>query len=94
MWGIFAAVLSWVFRTIVVKFVVIAALFWLLTYLVPIVIGYVTPFIGTSNLTALFNAVPDGLFWFLLALRFDVGIPLLISAYIARFLIRRLPGVG
>ena len=94
MWVIFSAALSWVFRTIIVKFVVIGALFWLLTYLVPLVIGYITPFIGTENLTALFNAVPDGLFWFLLALRFDVGIPLLISAYVGRFLIRRLPFVG
>ena len=94
MWAIFSAALSWVFRTIIVKFVVIGAVFWLLTYLVPLAIGYITPFIGTSNLTALFNAVPDGLFWFLLALRFVVGIPLLISAYIGRFLIRRLPFVG
>ena len=73
MWVIFSAALSWVFRTIIVKFVVIGALFWLLTYLVPLAIGYITPFIGTENLTALFNAVPDGLFWFLLALRFDVA---------------------
>ena len=77
-----------------IKASIIAALYWLLTYLLPIVLGYVSSYTGTSGLTAQFNAVPDGLYWMFYALKMDVGIPAIISAWIARFLIRRLPFVG
>ncbi|OFW07839.1 MAG: hypothetical protein A3G20_06440 [Acidobacteria bacterium RIFCSPLOWO2_12_FULL_59_11] len=94
MQAVLYAVAAWLVREIVIKAAIIGALYWVLAYLLPFVIGYVSPFIGTSGLTSLFNGVPDGVYWFMYALRMDVGIPLLISAYVARFLIRRLPFVG
>jgi hypothetical protein len=85
---------AWLMREVVIKASVIAGLYWLMVYLMPLVWGYVVGFVGASSLTGLFNAVPDGVYWFLYALKFDVGIPLVISAYVSRFLIRRLPVVG
>ncbi len=85
---------AWLVREVIIKASVIAGLYWLLVYLMPLVWSYVSGFVGVSGLSSLFNAVPDGVYWFLYALKFDVGLPLIISAYVSRFLIRRLPVVG
>jgi hypothetical protein len=94
MWTILFTVASWLVREVIVKASVVGGLYWLVSYLMPQVLAYVAPFMGVSSLNALFAAVPDGLYWFLYALKFDVGVPLLLSAWMARFLIRRIPGVG
>ena len=94
MQAILYTVVVWVLRQVVVKFVVIGAVYALLVILVPMVVGYVAPFIGTGSLNSLFAAVPDSVYFFFYFFRLDVGLPLTISALIAGFLIRRLPLIG
>jgi hypothetical protein len=58
---------------------------------------HLLPFVSPSamaSLTALFQSVPPGLWWFLDTMRLDIGIPVVFSAYVARFVIRRLPVIG
>ena len=94
MQAILYTIVVWIIRQVVIKFVVIGAVYALLVLLVPMVVGYVTPFIGTGSLNSLFAAIPDSVYFFLYFFRLDVGLPLTISAFIASFLIRRLPLIG
>lgn len=84
------SVVSWFVGGIALKAVVVGALYWVLTYFMPLVWGYVAPFLGVSSLTSFFSGIPDGVYWAIYATKGDVGIPLVISAYLSRFLVRRL----
>lgn len=87
-------IVTWIFREVVIKFVIFAALFAVVAFLVPKAIGYLGGFIGTSGLSAVFGAIPSGVWYFLDMFQLDYGLPLVISASVARFLIRRLPVIG
>jgi hypothetical protein len=89
-----APFLNWIFRGIVIKFVLMTGLFALMTFLVPLVIGYVAPFVGAANLTSAFTGLDPGVWFFLDFFALGYGVPLMISAFITRFLIRRLPVIG
>lgn len=58
--------------------------------LVPKVVGWISPFIGVEGLTSAFTALPSSLWYFLDVFDVGYGLPLLISAHVAAFLIRRL----
>lgn len=89
-----ASLVSWIFRGVVIKFVVMTALFGLMEFLVPKVIGWVAPFISGGSLTSAFSVLPAGVWYFLDFFNLAFGVPLILSAYVARFLIRRLPVIG
>ncbi len=91
---IFAPVIAWIFRTVVIKFLVLAALFAVLAIVIPLAISYVVPFIFTTSLNSAFSGVDSGVWWVLDFFALDFGVPLIISALVARFLIRRLPFIG
>lgn len=89
-----APVVTWVFREVVIKFIVFAALFALVAFLVPKAVGYLGSFLGTGGLTSAFSGIPSGVWYFLDMMQIGYGLPLLIAAYVSRFLIRRLPVIG
>lgn len=87
-------IVSWLLREVVIKFIVVAAVFELLVILVPKAIEIVAPWVGTSGLTGAFSGLPPGVWWGLDILGAGTGIPLVVSAYVTRFLIRRIPLIG
>lgn len=89
-----APLVTWIFRAVVIKFVVFTAIFALVAFLVPKVVGYLGSFINPGGLTSAFSAVSPGVWFFLDFFQLSYGVPLLISAWVARFLIRRLPVIG
>jgi hypothetical protein len=93
LWPILTAFLAFVFRQIVVKFLVLAAVFAVVAMFLPMVWNLVAPYAGIK-LGDYFSALPGGVWYFLDFARLDVGLPLIFSAIIARFTIRRLPFVG
>lgn len=85
------AVLSFVFRTVVIKFIVFTALYWVVAELV----GAVSSWLPTgSTLSSAFGGISAATWYFLDLFAFSTGLPILVSAYLTRFLIRRLPVIG
>lgn len=89
-----AAALSWLLRGVVLKFIVMTVIFAAVEFLVPMVIGFIAPFVSGNSLTSAFGMLPAGVWYFLDFFNLSYGVPLILSAYVSRFLIRRLPVVG
>lgn len=94
MLSFFVPMLQWVFRTVLIKFVVVAVVMVGIGIAIPIIAGYIAQFAGASSLTQVFSGIPAGVWWWMDIFRLDYGVPLLISSHVAAFVIRRLPVVG
>lgn len=94
MLAIFAPVVAFMLREVVAKFVIFAGVFGLVAILVPVAIGYILPWLGASSLSSAFSSVSPGVWFFLDFFQLSFGLPLLVSAWITRFIVRRLPVVG
>jgi hypothetical protein len=87
-------VAAFIFRDVVIKFFVFTTIFLLLRVFVPLAIEYLLPFLGIDGLTSAFSGLSPGVWYFLDFFGISAGVPLLISAAVTRFLIRRLPVIG
>lgn len=47
-----------------------------------------------SSAGSVFDAIPDGVIYFAQALQLPAGLAMVISAYVIRFIIRRIPIIG
>ncbi|EAU7573397.1 DUF2523 domain-containing protein [Salmonella enterica] len=84
-------ILGFIFRQIVVKFVLFVVLYLLLNELVPLLTSYLPT---GANISGLINSLPSAVLWFLNITAFDVTLPMIIVAYFTRFFIRRIPFIG
>ncbi|EJD6378964.1 DUF2523 domain-containing protein [Providencia rettgeri] len=89
---LFSGVFGFIFKGIVAKFFLFSALFYVTTEFIPIIIDWFLP--KSTNLAELFGSLPDAIWYFLNLLQFPLGVPLVISAMLTRFIIRRLPIIG
>lgn len=87
-------IVSWLLREVIVKFVLFAAIFLLLQLFMPVLISYLAGLATRQQINESISSLPAAMLYFGALLRLDVGIPAIISAYVARFLIRRLPVIG
>lgn len=87
-------IVSWLLREVVLKFAVLTSVFLLVAFFVPYAVSLLAPLIGVNGLSSAFGQVSPGVWFFLDFFNLGYGLPLVISAYIARFLIRRLPVIG
>lgn len=92
--SLFSGLLDFVFKGIVAKFFVFFALFYITTEFIPVVIDMFIPNDLIPDLNSLFNSIPSSLWYFLNLIEFPLGISLIISSLLARFVIRRLPIIG
>lgn len=97
MWGILISaaysVLGWVIRGVVIKFIVLGALYYVVAWIAESVLTQldISPLTG---LQSLLNGLPGSLLYLMGVFRLDVGLPLLLGAMLTSFLIRRLPIIG
>jgi len=87
----FNSALGFVFRSIIVKFAVFFGLFFVVTEFIPILIEVISKYFLNVNI---FNQLPDGVIYFLNVFQFPSGASLCLSAYLTRFVIRRIPVLG
>lgn len=87
----FNVVLGFVFRQVIIKFMVLFALFFVIQALVGVLAGFLP---SVSQLSGALGSIPAGIWWFLDLLAFTQGAPMIVTAMAYRFLIRRLPVIG
>lgn len=85
------SILGWVFRGLVIKFVVFTALYLIVYELVSVMASWLP---SGASLTSAFAGIGAGTWYFLDLFAVSVGVPLLVSAYLTRFIIRRIPVIG
>lgn len=86
----FNATLAFVFRSIVVKFLIMFALFFVVSAFVPVLQSAgLLP--SASALSSAFGSLPASVWYYLHVFAIDVGGPMVIAAWAARFVIRRIP---
>ncbi|ECW6486846.1 DUF2523 domain-containing protein [Salmonella enterica subsp. enterica] len=89
--AVLGEILGFVFKQIVVKFILFTIMYLLLTQLTPLITSHLP---NGLNVSSLFNGLPSAVLWFLHIAAFDVTLPMIIVAYFTRFFIRRIPFLG
>lgn len=85
------SVLGWVFRSVLVKFILYFGLYFVTVEFTQILITL----LPTSNsLNGAFSGITAAVWYFLDLFAFSQGMPLLLSAVVTRFIIRRIPLIG
>lgn len=89
-----APLISWIFSAVVVKFLILTALYAVMAILIPKAIELIAPSISTVGLNDAFGGFGSDVWFYLDFFALGYGIPLILSAAVTRFLIRRLPIIG
>jgi hypothetical protein len=85
---------TFLIQEVLIKFFILAALFFLIVNLTPLLVSALGSSLSSTGISEAFSSIPSGVWFFLDFFALDVGIPLLISAHVTRFVIRRLPVIG
>ena len=87
------AILGWIFRGVVIKFEILTALYYVITFIVSEVLSLldISP---VQNLETSINSLGASILFFMGVFKLEVGIPLILGAMLTAFMIRRLPFIG
>lgn len=98
MWALFKSIMNYLYgllvRVATVKFFIFTAVYWLLTKLYDIAKAALGDTSWFTNLPNLITGLPSDWLFYLKLFRLDVGLPMIIAAYVVKFTIRRLPIIG
>lgn len=84
-------VLGFVFRSIIAKFFLFFGLYFVTSEFVPVLIGLLP---GVGGLNSDFQSMPSSVAYFLRVFMLPQGLSMVFSAYVTRFMIRRVPLIG
>jgi len=85
------AIVGWFVRSILVKFLIMFVLFFVMSELIPVLASMLP---DSTNIKALFDLLPDSVWFYLNYFNVPTGITMVLSALLTRFLIRRIPLIG
>lgn len=89
--AVFNTALAWIFREVVIKFVIFAVLFVVVSEFGTLLLSFLPDWM---TFTGSFTGVDSGVWYFLDFFQLAFGLPIVISAFVTRFLIRRIPVIG
>ncbi len=84
-------VLAWVFRSLLVKFGVFFALYFITTEFVGLIVHLIP---SESSINGTMSAIGSSTWYFMNVFMISQGVSAVVSAYATRFLIRRIPVIG
>ena len=95
MFGILVSALNtamtFLFKSVIAKFFVFFALYFIVSEFVSYLSSRLPDF---SELSGAFSSLPANVWYFLNLVNFSQGFSLCLSAYLLRFMIRRIPVIG
>lgn len=91
MTSVLYGVLGFLLRSVIVKFTVFFALYFIVQEFVPLILDMVN---RQLPLLALISSIPDSLKYFFSIFKVIDGINIILSAFVTRFIIRRIPVIG
>lgn len=91
MTSVLYGVLGFLLRSVIVKFTVFFALYFIVQEFVPLILDMVN---RQLPLLALISSIPDSLKYFFTVFKVIDGINIILSAFVTRFIIRRIPIIG
>ncbi|MEB6775241.1 DUF2523 domain-containing protein [Escherichia coli] len=91
MTSVLYGVLGFLLHSVIVKFTVFFALYFIVQEFVPLILDMVN---RQLPLLALISSIPDSLKYFFSVFKVIDGINIILSAFVTRFIIRRIPVIG
>lgn len=85
------AVLAWLVRSVLVKFVVYFALYFVVTEFMSLIASWMP---NGQALSSSLGGIPATVWYFLDLFNFSFGFPVVVSAFATRFIVRRIPVIG
>ena len=87
--------LGFLVRSVVGKMFLYFGLFFVTSEFVPLLFSGASSLLpGTSSISSGMSGLPAGIWYFLDLFKIDVGLPIVLSAWATRFVIRRIPIIG
>lgn len=85
------SVLAWVFRSLLIKFVLFFALYIITSEFVGFIVALLP---GTGAVDDALSGIGATTWYFLNVFEIQAGVAMVVSAYATRFIIRRMPIIG
>jgi Protein of unknown function (DUF2523) len=85
------SVLGWLVKSVLIKFGVFFALYFITTGFVSLIVGLLP---NGSSVNSALSGIGQATWFFLDVFMLQVGLSAVISAYATRFIIRRIPVIG
>jgi hypothetical protein len=82
---------GWFAKSTMVKFGLFFGLFFVTSQFIELMVPLLP---GASSLQSAFSTLSPGLWYFLTIFQVPAGVPMVLSAYVTRFMIRRIPVIG
>ena len=89
----FNTALGWLIRGATIKFVILSAIYYVVTWIMDAIISALD-ISALTNLESNLNSAPASLLYFFGVFKLDVGLPMILGAMLTAFIIRRLPIIG